>query len=161
MEVWLLAVLGAVLTCFAGVLLAGAPYLPTLQPQIKAGFELLKLRRGQTVLELGCGDGKVLVYAARLGYNAVGIELNPILCAVARLRTWRYRDRVTIICGNMWRVPWPEADGVYTFLLDRFMPRLDHRMQQYGRPLVSVAFQVPGRKPVDEKRGVFLYEYRY
>lgn len=159
MTIELLLVIGVVLVCFAGVLLVGAPYLPTLRPQIQAGFALLNLPKGGTILELGSGDGKVLLYAAQHGYRAVGIELNPILCAVAWVRTWRYRKSVRIICGNMWSVQWPAADGVYTFLLDRFMPRLDDRMKTYGRPLVSVAYQVPGRSSDAERSGVYLYRY--
>lgn len=149
-----------VAVCFAGVLLVGAPYLPTLEPQITAAFELLKLKKGQTVLELGCGDGKVLVWAAEHGYRAVGVELNPFLVAVAWLRTRRYHGRVTVRFGNYWRMRWPESDGVFVFLLDKFMPALDKRMKSYKKPLASVAFRVPGRTQTAEKRGVFLYDYR-
>ena len=154
-----------ILLTFAGVLLRGAPYLPTLRAQADAAFDMLQLRPGQTLLELGSGDGKVLVMAARRGLHAVGIELNPFLVIVSRLRTWRYRKQVRIIWGDMWQTQWPECDGVFTFLLGRFMPRLDGRMQRErgGRKkplaLASVAFQIPGRKTAAEYHGVFLYKY--
>ena len=45
----------------------------------------------RSLLELGCGDGKILKLAAATGVYAVGIELNPILVLIARLRTWRRR----------------------------------------------------------------------
>jgi len=48
---------------------------------------------------------------------------------------------------------------VFTFLLGRFMPKLDARMQVVQKPLVSFAFQIPGRQPTTEKSGVFLYRY--
>lgn len=145
---------------FAGVLLKGAPYLPTLEPQIAAAFKLLELKKGQTVLELGCGDGKVLIWAAKHGYKTIGIELNPILAAIAWLRTRRYRHLVTVRIGDFWKMRWPEADGVFVFLLDRFMPKLDKRMKTYKKPLASVAFRVPGRIHSAKKHGVFLYDYR-
>jgi len=145
--------------CFGGVLLRGAPYLPTMDNQARVALELLELQPSQTVLELGSGDGKVLVLAAQAGLQVVGIELNPLLVVVSWLRTRRYRKRVRIIWGDFWLVDWPACDGVFTFLLDRFMPKLDARMQKVQRPLASVVFQIPGRQPAAQKSGVFLYQY--
>ncbi len=147
------------LLAFGGVLLRGAPYVPTLEKQALAALELLDLKPGQTLLELGSGDGKVLVLAARVGLNVVGVELNPFLVVVSWLRTRRYRKQVRVIWGDFWRVDWPECDGVFTFLLDRFMGKLDARMQQVKKPLVSFAFKVPGRKPDAQKMGVYYYKY--
>lgn len=144
---------------FTGVLLVGAPYLPTLRPQIATALQLLGLKKDQTLLELGCGDGKVLIAAAEQGYRVIGIELNPFLALVAWLRTRKYGSRVRVLWGNYWSVPWPQADGVFVFLLERFMPKLDERMQAYGGRLVSVAFEVPGKQPAKVENGVFRYEY--
>lgn len=149
-----------VVLAFGGVLVVGAPYLPTLKPQAKAAIELLNLQPGQTLLELGCGDGTVLLAAARSGLHVIGIELNPFLVVVSWLRTRRYKKQVRLIWGNFWQIKWPEADSVFVFLLDRFMPRLDLRMQKYNTPLVSLAFKVPGKAIVAEKQGVYLYDYQ-
>ncbi len=155
----LVIVLAFGILAFGGVLLYGAPYLPTLRPQIQTAFNLLALKKGQTLLELGCGDGKVLIAAAERGYHVIGIELNPFLAFIAWLRTRKYGAAVQVIWGNYWRMDWPKADGVYVFLLDRFMPRLDERMHSYGGPLVSVTFQISGQEPVVAQNGVFLYHY--
>lgn len=157
--IYLLGVVLVLVVAFGAVLLRGAPYLPTLEPQAKAALELLDLKPGQTLLELGSGDGKVLLAAARAGLNVVGIELNPFLVVVSWLRTRRYRKQVRIIWGDFWRGPWPECDGVFTFLLNRFMSKLDARMQTVKKPLVSFAFKIPGRTPDAERSGVFLYRY--
>ena len=157
---WLLVLVLLCLGAFAAVIFYGAPYLPTLRPQIQAAFALLELKPGQTLLELGCGDGKVLVAAAEAGYKAVGIELNPILALVAWARTRKYKGAVRVLWGNYWRMSWPKADGVFVFLLDSYMPKLNERMQQYKKPLASVTFKIPNRPIAKEKDGVFLYEYR-
>lgn len=144
---------------FGGVLLRGAPYVPTLNAQAKAALELLDLKAGQTLLELGSGDGKVLLLAAQAGLNVVGIELNPFLVIISRIRTRHYRRQVKVVWGDFWRTEWPECDGVFVFLLDRFMPRLDNRMRHLGKPLASFAFKIPDRRPDAEADGVFLYKY--
>lgn len=160
--IWLWVVLAVLLICFCGVLLFGAPYVPTLTPQVKAAIELADLKPGQTLLELGCGDGKVLIAAARQGINVVGYELNPILVAVAWLRTRRYRKYVKIIWGDFWRQPWPAAEAIFTFLLPKYMKKLDKKVIQYNHKsvkLISFAFRIPGRKIHAKKSGVYLYKY--
>lgn len=147
------------LLLFGAVVFFGAPYLPTMSPQVQAAFALLRLKPGQTVLELGCGDGKVLLAAAREGYKAIGFEINPVLVLVALWKTRKYRSMVTVRWANFWRTPWPPADGVFVFLLDKYMQRLDERMKVYKKPLVSVAFTVPGKAVAAEKNAVFLYRY--
>lgn len=157
--VLLFAIILSLAVAFGGVIMLGAPYLPTLDKQARAAIELLNLEPGETLLELGSGDGKVLIAAAKAGLNVVGIELNPFLVVFSWLRTRRYRKQVRIIWGDFWRVEWPPCDGVFSFLLGRFMPRLDERMQHIKKPLVSFAFKVPDREVAAEKAGVFLYHY--
>ena len=157
-------ILAIFLLAFGGVLLFGAPYLPTLKPQIKAALGLADLKPGQTLLELGCGDGRVLLAAARQGINGVGYELNPLLAGLAWLRTRRYRRQVKIIWGNFWSINWPPADAIFVFLLPRYMPKLDKKiMQSSQKPvkLVSFAFKIPSRPPAAQMGGVYLYIYSH
>lgn len=161
--IWLYVIITAVLICFSAVVLVGAPYVPTLGPQVKAALDLAGLKPGQTMLELGCGDGKVLIAAARQGINSVGYELNPLLAALAWLRTRRYRKQVRIIWGDFWRQPWPPAEVIFTFLLPKYMEKLDKKVIRYEHKpvnLVSFAFKIPGKRQDSEKNGVYLYKYR-
>ena len=154
---------GSVLFCFGFVLLFGAPFLPTLRPQIAAALDLLNLEPGQTLLELGCGDGRVLIAAAECGLHAVGYELNPILVVIARLRTWRYRQQVRVVWGDYWRASWPPAEGIFAFILTSYMHKLDKKVTRYPhKPLkvASFAFPIPGKKPIKTNNGIFLYEYK-
>ncbi len=154
--------LAGIVLCFGFVVLFGAPFLPTLRPQITAALDLLDLKAGQTMLELGCGDGRVLIVAAERGIHAFGYELNPILAAIAWLRTRRFSGRVRIVWGDYWRVAWPEADGVFAFILPRYMHKLHKKVMQYpSRPLsvASFAFTIPDKKAAEAKDGVFLYIY--
>ena len=151
-----------VLLCFAGVLLVGAPYVPTLTPQVEAALELANVMPNQTLLELGCGDGKVLIAAAQTGALAVGYELNPFLVLIAWLRTRRFKGRVRVKWGNFWQAEWPEVQAIFVFLHPRFMKRLDTKVIQYKHKpvkLVSFAFAVPDRTPAAQKNNVYCYEY--
>lgn len=156
---WLLIIISTVLLLFGAVVFLGAPYLPTRRQQAEAALDLLSLKPGDRLLELGCGDGKVLLLAAQRGLKVTGYELNPILAAVARLRTWRYRDIVDVVWADYWQAKWPDSDGVFVFLIEKFMPKLEKRMIKHGGPLASVAFQIPNRPVSAQKDGVFLYSF--
>lgn len=148
---------------FSFVVLFGAPYLPTLKPQINTAFELLDLKPGQTLLELGSGDGRVMLEAAKRGLNVIGYELNPLLVIVSMIVTWRYRRNVKVVWGNFWTKDWPPVDGAFVFLLNRYMHKLDAKIKaskNKPKKIVSFAFQIPSKKPIVNKNGVFLYRYK-
>lgn len=153
------------LLCFSFVLLFGAPYLPTKKAQIKTAFELMQLKKGNTFIELGCGDGRVLKYAAKKGIRGIGYELNPLMYITAKISLFRYRNLVEVYYGNYWLMPWPKADAIYTFLLDKYMKQLDDRITVYAKEhkqkllLVSFAFEIPNKKAIERKNGLFLYRY--
>lgn len=137
--------------------------MPTMTKQVDIAFDLLQLQPGQHLLELGCGDGKLLLAAARRGVRATGYELNPILVLVCLIRTWRYRSLVRVRFGNFWRVNWPPTDAIFSFIMPKFMAKLDHKIVSENRgPLkvVSFAFPVPGRAAQHSQDGVYLYNYK-
>lgn len=160
----LLFIVAGVVLVFGFVVFFGAPYLPSMKRQIQASLDLLNLREGQTLLEIGCGDGRVMRAGAERGLRVIGYELNPILVIFARIHTWKYRKQVQVRWGNFWQANWPETDGIYVFLLDKYMKKLDKVIiQTYGgRPvkLVSFAFRIPGKKVTKELNGVYLYTYK-
>lgn len=162
---WILFVF--VVGSFGFVVLFGAPYLPTLKRQAHSAVSLANLKPGQVLLELGCGDGKVMIAAAQQGIVVVGYELNPILVLVCKMRTWRYRKLVRVVWGNFFAASWPPADAIFVFLHPRYMQRLDAKIIEYKTTLpaktklklISFAFAVPGKKSVADRDGVLLYEY--
>lgn len=157
----LLALSLVIVFCFAFVVFFGAPYLPSLDKQKTTALDMLSLKPGQTLLELGSGDGRVLKAAAKRGIYAVGYELNPILVIISRLTTIKHRDKVKIIWGNYWTKNWREADGIYVFLYTDHMKKLDKKIKSTGKKikLASVTFKIPDKKPFKTKNGVFLYQY--
>ena len=158
----LFGIIALTVMLFGFVILFGAPYLPTLKRQQETALDLLDLEPGQTLVELGSGDGRMLRAAAKRGVNAIGFELNPVLVLVSRVVTWRYRHLISVKTRNYWKEMLPPCEGVYVFLLDRYMKKLDKKITQEKHNslrLVSYAFKIPGKKPVTEKKGMYLYDY--
>ena len=156
--IWLILL---VLLSFSFVVFFGAPYLPTLHKQKNIALDLLSLKPGQTLIELGSGDGRVMKEAAKRGLKVIGYELNPVLVFISYFVTFTQRKNVTIKWGNYWSENWPAADGIFAFLHSKYMARLDQKIKNTYKhiKLVSVVYKIPGKKPAETKNSVFLYDY--
>lgn len=155
-------ILIAVVLLFGISVVFGAPYLPTLKKQTNTALDLLDLKEGELLLELGSGDGRLLREAAKRGIKGIGYEINPLLVLYSRLVLFRYRKLVKIHCANYWNINLPQTQGIYVFLLQKYMPKLDKKIAQTQNTpvkLVSFAFTIPNKKPVQEKNGLRLYQY--
>ena len=159
--IWLVAFI--IVLPFSLVLFFGAPYLPTRQRQALQAIKLLNLKKGELLVDLGCGDGAVLIQAAKLGIRGIGYEINPYIYIIAKIRTWKYRKFVTIKMKNFWdeTIP-PETKGVFVFLLDKYMERLNLKLTRDLKPktrLVSYSFEIPNKKIHKTVNEMHLYIY--
>jgi SAM-dependent methyltransferase len=147
--------------------LLGLPWVPSKGQRIRRALEMAGLRAGETLVDLGAGDGRVLIAAARdFGARAVGIEIEPVHCAIAWL--WAIfagvGRRVTIRCGDLFKVDLKGADVVYLYVRARHAARvrkvLESELRQ-GARVVSIAVDLPGWEPndVDMEELIFLYRF--
>lgn len=159
--VWGLAIL--LIIAYGAAMAFGAPFLPTLKPQRTQALDLLNLKPGQLFVDLGSGDGSLLVLAAQRGLRAVGYEINPFLFAYSWLRTRRHGRRVKVRLKSFWRADLSKADGVFVFLITHHMEHLDELLssKEASKQLrvVSNSFKIPGRKVIKKSGPMFLYEY--
>jgi len=131
-----------------------APYVPSPQPVVERMLAAADLKPGETVFDLGCGDGRVLITAAKkFGARAVGVELSPKLAQAAneQIRAEGLENQVKVIQGDLMEADLSSADVVTIYLLthsnDQLRPRLE-RLLKRGARVVSHDFQVRGWKPV-------------
>ena len=121
------------------------------------------------VLDLGCGDGRLLRHLARARPDCdfLGIEHAPLPWLWAKVGAVGIRN-CRIRRGNFWAQPLGLFDVVYAFLSPAPMPRLWSKVRSeliYGNLLISNSFPVPGVAAariveVDDKRHTRLYCYR-
>lgn len=140
----------------------GAPYVPVLRRDSRRILKLAGLKPGQTLVDLGSGDGRLLRAAAAQGVRCVGYEINPYLVLVSRIVCWRYRHLVTIHTADIWHTKLPPADVIYIFILDRHMARLGQKFSaEITRPtkVISYIYELPDRRPVHRTANTYVYEY--
>jgi SAM-dependent methyltransferase len=158
----IILIIFAVTAAFALAGLVGAPYVPILSRDRRPLLDLAGLKPGQTLIDLGSGDGQLLRLAASRGIRCIGYEINPFMIAISWLVTWRYRRLVTIRLANFWDVKLPPADVIYVFLIPRLMSKLDRKLAAeitHPTRIISYAFEIPSRKPNQQTKNTFLYEY--
>ena len=156
----------AVIVVFFGIFaFTGAPYVPSHKQEIELLFkELYPLSPKEHVVDLGSGDGIVLKIAAKNGAKATGVELNPLLAYLSRLRLRKYK-KATVVCQSFYSFRFPkDTTLVYLFGLDRDFARIEAKIQNEANRLnktlyfVSYGFQSPSMKPEKSYRAYFLYK---
>lgn len=130
-----------------------APYIPTPQVIVEKMLEAAQVKPGETVYDLGSGDGRIVITAARMfGAKAVGVEISEELCRTTntRVRQLGLSDKVTIIHGDLLEVDLTGADVVTLYLLTSSNERLKPNLEKYLKPgarVVSNDFEIRGWKP--------------
>jgi len=117
--------------------LAELPYLPSPESVIRTALELAGLREGERLVDLGCGDGRVLVIAARdYGAYAVGVELNPLLVRLARreARLAGVGGAVSIVQGDLFLFDISRFDVVYCYPSPAVTRRLELKVMSECKP---------------------------
>lgn len=158
-----------VMTSFALTLFFGSPFVPTHPYRAKRMLEFASFVPGETLLDLGSGDGAILLCAVQDfgAAKAIGYEINPLLVTWARIRAHlrRIADKVTSHRKNIFNEPLPQVDVVSTFLIPSTMKRLHHKLATELHPdtrIISRGFKIPGATPIRKQEGpeVWLYLYR-
>ncbi|MBI4598636.1 methyltransferase domain-containing protein [Candidatus Uhrbacteria bacterium] len=126
-QVFLLFCMGVIFSLLVlGV--AKVPWVPT-PPRIgREMYKLIGLKPGERVLDLGCGDGSLLIAAAKeFGATGVGYELHPVLRWAARLKAnlAGVGDRVEFRGGNFFRVDLPDTDVIASYLFTEVQAKLE------------------------------------
>lgn len=136
-----------------------ARYDPSPLPVVRAMLELAEVHSGDIVYDLGSGDGRIVIMAAReFGAHGVGIEIDPELVATARrnARAAGVEERVKFIEGDFFEADLRPATVVTLFLLERVNVKLRPKLLAELRPgtrIVSHLWKMGDWEP-DAERAV-------
>jgi ubiquinone/menaquinone biosynthesis C-methylase UbiE len=128
------------------------PYLPSPQLVVQRMLELGQLKPGETLYDLGSGDGRIVITAAQMfKANAVGVEISDVLCksTLKKIAALHLESQVKIVHGNALKVDLSPADVVTLYLLTSSNARLKPNLEKYLKPsarVVSLNFGIPGWK---------------
>ena len=113
-------------------------FVPTRQAVADGMMKLANVGKNDVVYDLGCGDGQLVMAAARAGARAVGIDINPqrIAEATANIKAAGFENRITLILGDFFdpKVKIDDATVVTLYLLERLNIQLIPRLKTELKP---------------------------
>ncbi len=131
-----------------------APYVPTPPQVIQRMLRLAELRAGEVFFDLGSGDGRTVIMAAKeFGARTVGVELREDLAkkALSTIYELSLQDRITIVNGDLFNVDLTSADVIFLYLTtsanEKVRPKLDSELKR-GVRIVSHDYEIVGWKPI-------------
>jgi hypothetical protein len=159
----LYALLTALVACslLLSVLL-GIPYVPSETAAAEKVFRRLKLPPRTRMADLGSGDGRIVLLAAtKFGWDATGVEINPLLNLLAGIRkTFLHASGASFKTANLLAVPLGSYQLIYIYGFPAMMKKLQPKIIsecRRGTWIVSRAFRFPELNPVFNLDDFYVY----
>lgn len=153
------------------------PYVAIDRQKIDTIIKLAKIKKGETVVDLGSGDGRLLIAAANAGAHAIGYEINPLLVFLTRLKARLLHLRgggiatksgkrhlgggqVIVKKQNLWQADLSQADVIFVYSLKTHIQKFEdfvYKNAKKGTRIIVNTNPFPSRKPVKSENGIFLY----
>ncbi len=155
-SIGVLIIAGLVFAQSAAPVTKDVPYVPTSQELVVKMLELGNVHKGDTLIDLGCGDGRIVITAAKqFGANGIGVDIDPerIKEANENARKAGVADRVKFVQGNLFDADIHNATIVTLYLLPNVNLKLRPKLQKDLKPgtrIVSHSFDMDDWKPDKE-----------
>lgn len=138
-------------------------YVPTPQRAVDRMLEMAEIKKGDLLYDLGCGDGRIVVTAAKkYGIKAVGYDIDPqrIKESLENVRTNGVAHLVTIRQADIFTLDLSDANVITLYLLPQLNVRLMPQLKQLkpGSRILSHDFDMRGAEPNEEEKVNVAYE---
>ena len=146
-----------------------APWVPAWKKDLPRIFKLAQLKRGEIFYDLGCGNGKVVLYANKyFNAKAVGLEISLPLYFVCKIRQlFNFNENLKFKYKNLYKENLSDADAVYLFGMPDKMEKIRRKLEKELKPgsrVISYVFPVSGWEPVaidkPKSQDISIYLYR-
>lgn len=143
-------------------LIKGAPYAALGRKRMDTMFELLNCRKDGKLVDLGSGDGRIIIAATKHGMKAYGFEINPLLYFISKVKLGLNKTKnADIYCKSYWSENLSSYDYITLYGAPHIMKRLEKKLYKELKPgakVVSNHFRFPNWKEKGMKNDVWLYE---
>ncbi len=140
----------------------GPFFVPTKRKHVPKVIEMLGIKSGEKIVDLGSGDGRLMSAIAEAGGIAHGYEHNPLLVMRSKqnFKKLGIEDKTFVYRKNFWKANLSHFDAVVIYGISYIMPKLEKKLRAELRPgarVVSYSFTFPTWQPTRSDKGVYLY----
>jgi hypothetical protein len=140
----------------------GAIYLPSSDTHIKTMLDLAQIKKGDTAVDIGSGDGRIVAALSQAGAEAHGYEINPflVLWSKFKLSNQQLSTPAHIHWASMWSVNYKDYSVVILFGMSYIMKGMQKKLQKelpVGSRIICNSFPFPNWKETKRIGNVYLY----
>ena len=137
-------------TAFIGIL-TRVPYVPTSKRVINKIIKEADFKKGDTFMDLGCGDGRMLIEAEKNNkINAIGYEIAPLVYFMALWKKFINKSKAKIKFKSFFKENLSKADIIFCYLMPHELKKLANKLKKEckkGTKIISNTFKIQGLKP--------------
>jgi len=158
-----LLTLGTVIYIIYIQLIPGAFYYPSAPDRIKTIFDNIKISKKDTVVDLGSGDGRILIAAAKKGAKAIGYEMNLSVAHRSRqkIKNLNLSNLITIKTKNFWHADLSSATVICVYQFPKYIARLEKILKKSPHPVTVISndYPFPNQKPYLIENRIYFYKF--
>jgi len=159
----LLIVIFIIFLDFTNFLRGQPPFLPSSNREIKRILSIYDFDKKDRVVDLGSGDGRILIKLAKLGINSVGYEINPILTAYSKasIKILGYSNQAIVIQKNYLKADFSKHNVFIIYGINKIMPKIEKKLikeAKEGSVVISNKFTFPNLKYSKNINSTYLYK---
>jgi precorrin-6B methylase 2 len=141
----------------------GAIFFTSSDRNVDVMLDMALLHPGDHIVDLGSGDGRIVIACARRGIRAEGYEINPILIVLSRraIRKAGVQKLAVVRWKSFWRADLTPFDAIFVYGTSRIMNDLRKKLERElrsGTKVLSNVFSFHGWTPIAKRDGVYLYK---
>jgi len=141
----------------------GAPFEATSKEKIKKILKLARIKKTDKAVDLGSGDGRIVIAMAKRGAEAHGYEINPVLVYLSRrkIKQAGLSRKAFIHWKSFWNVNLKRYNVIVMFQFYTVMKRLQEKLKKEAKKsarIVSYYWKFPDWKIIKKIENIYLYK---
>ncbi len=141
------------------------PFVTTSSDKIKTLIQLSEYKKGQKAVDLGSGDGRVVIALAKAGFDVVGYEIKKELVerSLQRIALLGLNKKITIYNQSFWDANLSDFDLIYIYGMQSVMAKLEEKLtseMKIGAKFISNIFPLPHWRSKRVHNNFYVYVKR-
>ena len=140
--------------------ISGAPFVPTNKDRLRKMIKMANLKPTDKVIDLGSGEGRITIAAAKYCAKSVGVEINPSLYWFSKIKTVGKKN-IEFRNESLWKTDLSDYDLVFIYFIPHRMKKLAEKIKKEMKPgsrIISNAFLFPDWQYIEKDDNIYLYE---